>query len=418
MNRVLRQGVVGPLVARLVKTWSNRTMVEGIAAPEYENLITDLKKLRERGVTNLRRLELPALAQAVRACGDVDPDDPVRAPAIEALVRRAVQDLNGDDLERLAGLLFLLEPGTRDYTPAEARRYAADEVGIPWETLRKTPQERVISQMAEMILNRIHDHRMRLARLEQQRRIPASTRLAVKWLERFEAYYRIWTPVNGLGGDLTAYRSTLLGPDRLYDHIDEDGDEYTQEIQATGYITFAIYFFAAYLEHVRRFGVSHGGLWLLSDEPTGQEVADAIYRIEWHSPNNERDNSFLRTIYRESGDERHEFLNRLADSKIGMAIHDDWQDWASECQCTWEPPDEPRPEYFPTHRNHPGIDPKCGLHLMVTACGDFCQLIDEGWFRLQDWYSIDRKAERGISGDELFKRYPPKRPSGNARSLA
>lgn len=26
---------------------------------------------------------------------------------------------------------------------------------------------------------------------------------AVAWLERFEAYYRVWAPVSGIGGDLT-----------------------------------------------------------------------------------------------------------------------------------------------------------------------------------------------------------------------
>ena len=112
-------------------------------------------------------------------------------------------------------------------------------------------------------------------------------------------------------------------------------------------------------------------------------------------------------MLRDSHGGRHEFLNRLAASKIGMDIHDDWQQWASECECTWEHPEDPA-EVFPTRHNHPGIDKNCGLHLMVEACGDYCILIDEDWFRIQDWYSIDRKPELGISGEELYKRHPVK----------
>jgi len=378
-----------------------------LPAPEYDAVVEDLNRVRVNGITNLRRLDLPALSSAVYACAEVEPGERVTAPAIESLLRRAISDLNGERLRFVAGLLFLLNPGSRDYAPAEARRYAAEEVGLSFHRFRREPEKRIIGQIAEMILNRIHNHRMRLQRLEEQRRTPDSTRLAVKWLERFEAYYRIWTPVYKLGADLTAYRSTLLDPDRPYDNYDNDGDEYSQEIQAKGYITTALFAHAAYLEHVRRFTISHGGLWLFSDEPAGLEISDAIYRIGWHSPNNDRDESFLTMMYRDADGDLHDFLNRLAASSIGMGLQREWQEWADECQCTWEHTEDAA-EFFPTQRNHPGINNNCGLHLMVEASGDYCRLVEEDWFRLQDWYSIDSRSERGISGEELFKRYPPK----------
>jgi len=63
-------------------------------------------------------------------------------------------------------------------------------------------------------------------------------------------YFGIWTPVYALGADLTAYRQTLLDPDRSWDEPRTEGTPgYTQEDQAGGYGAFGIVSAFAGLEH-------------------------------------------------------------------------------------------------------------------------------------------------------------------------
>ena len=64
---------------------------------------------------------------------------------------------------------------------------------------------------------------------------------------------------------------------------------YSQEYQAEGYIRFALYRFASFLAEMHRFQVKRGGFWMLSDADTETKASDAIYRIGWFTPNNERD---------------------------------------------------------------------------------------------------------------------------------
>jgi hypothetical protein len=363
-----------------------------VTPPEHATLVAELELIRRKGITKLRDLNLPGLVQAARAAGDAGPDQPVDAPLIEETIRRALDDLGGGRLGEATRILFGLEPGSRAESPTDLRASAADAWGTAVETFRRDPQTTAISELADAILRRAYQHAERLAHLALERRLPTTSRLAVAWLERFEAYYRVWTPISGIAGDLCAYRSTLLEPDRPYDR--EPGTDgptdpgYSQENQAAGYLTTALWHFTRFLVERQRFISRYGGMWLLSDAQAESEVQDAIYAITWHSPNNERDDSFLRRLHERAGGELHPFRVLLETDRIARATEEEWREWAAQCHCTWNAADEVEREHFPTHRHHPGINRKCSLHAIVTACNDYTTLIDDDWTRVADWYRL------------------------------
>ncbi len=380
--------------------------VTEIDPPAFEPLVEDLKELRLEGIVGLCDLQLPSLAQASRAAGTLMTDDPPSPQALEAMLRSGLDQLGGGRLAECAELLFGLAPGTRGDTPTQLRRDAAERWGVSESRFRREPQRIVIEQLAEAILSRCHSEALRRARRNLERRLPTTSRLAVQWLERFEAMYRIWSPASGLAGDITAHASTLLDEDRPYDELDEKSGQlgYTQEHQAAGYGKSALYYYARVLTEVRRFQHRYGGLWLLSDAEAEQEVADAIYRMTWHSPTNERDDSYLRSLLTEvSSDEQHDFLTAVADDRIALAIHDEWLAWLADCDCYWEAGRGSLAEPFPTHRNHAGIDARCQPHCLVAACADYMRLNDAEWAVVADWYRLEPSPRPGVTGETLYQ---------------
>ena len=269
--------------------------------PSFDDLKNELGKIRQHGITRLRRLDLPAMTEAARACGLIRDNEEGDPPIWETLIREALDDLTATRIGEVGGLLFGLEYGTRGYEPHELRRDAAERWGVSEERFRKDPQTMILSEIAEAILRRCVAYRQRQARFDMERKLPTSSRLAVKWLERFDSYHRIWTPTYALGADLTAYRHTLIEPDRPYDDpLDvrpELPDGYTQEIQAAGYITFALFHYTEMLVELHAFRRRYGGQWLLSDPQAEEEASNAIHTIAIESSNNERDDSYLRHLY-------------------------------------------------------------------------------------------------------------------------
>ncbi len=380
-----------------------------IAPPSYDGLVAELELIRRKGIVRLRDLDLPVLVQAARAAGDAEPDQSVEAPLIEEMMRRALEDLGSGRLSETARVLFGLEPGSRAETPTDLRRSAADAWGVSEARFRRDPQTLVISELADAILRRGHRYAGRLAHLALERRLPTTSRLAVAWLERFEAYYRIWTPITGLAGDLCAYRSTLLETDRPNDR--PPGTEgpndpgYTQEIQGAGYLTTALWHYTRFLVDRQRFISRYGGMWLLSDAQAEADLQAAIYAITWHSPNNERDDSYLRGLHDQAGGELHPFRRLLETDRIAAATEVEWHDWAADCHCTWEASKEVEQEHFPTHRHHPGIDKHCSLHAIVTACNGYTTLIDDDWARVADWYRLPAIPSGIVNDREMYEEW-------------
>ena len=182
------------------------------------------------------------------------------------------------------------------------------------EAFQRRYEDNLLADIGDKILKLCEDQELRRARIQLERRNPAESRLAVQWVERFEAYYRIWTPAWALGADLTAYRSTLLDPKRPYDEYLPSGElGYTQEAQAEGYAVYALYRWAWFQWNVRQFMLTHGGMWLLSSSDAEIRVADLVYEIGWRvTVYNERDQSWLRNAISQSrGQEFDHFQSML-----------------------------------------------------------------------------------------------------------
>jgi len=378
-----------------------------ILVPTAEQLEAELAEIRRTGITGVRRLKVPALTTAARAAGRVEPHEPVGTYVIERMLRDAVVNIGGDDGE-LAATLFGLSSETRGGRPPALRQMAAENASVTVDHFRHHYEPRLRGALADQVLGEIHDYRLRLARLRLDVRIPVHSRLAIEWLARFEAMYRIWSPLTGVGNDLTAYRSTLLEEGRPWDlatnpHVVGDSDT-TQEIQAAGYVTFALAYFARFLVELRDFQVRFGGLWLLPEPQAETELRDAVYRATLNTPNNDRDHSFLRSTLSEVPDrELHLFLRALAGTDIGLDIHSRWQAWAGTCRCSWELGSRVGRAYFPTHLTHPGISDQCDMHRLIAACNDYCLILDDAWDAIADWYhDVPKPTRIDTTAEEIY----------------
>jgi hypothetical protein len=360
-------------------------------APDYEDVVADLKLLREKGLIRLRTLHLPALQRAAQACGESEQAgfDP---PAIESMLRRAVEQLGGE-LAEACCYLFGLVPGTRGWKPKDLRERAASLYQMQPETFRKEPEQLHIGQVAEKILQLCHEQRLRAERVKLERRHPADSRLAIQWLDRFEAYYRMWSPISRLGDELLAAISTRREPDTERPPWDQEGklpgsEEWKgNEDQARGYVRGALYAYAWYQLELRRFMVRHGGLWLFSDAEVEQEIADTIYKISWYTTFNMEDDSWLRRLLSQAQfEEELSFVELLRAMPIGPSVHQEWQEFAASCQCQ--------------NDEHPADN--CRVHALIQACQRYCELVDEEWYKIADWYHPDTKPRRPITGADLY----------------
>lgn len=378
--------------------------------PSENDLIDELTTVRDEGLPRLRHLNLPALTQAARIVTlDETSSNHV---VIETLLRRAAARFGGGQYGDASVALFGLDAGTRGLNSKARREIAAQAFERTYETFRKNYEPLLLEQLATQMLVLCSEQGTRDARRAAERtESPSESAMPQVWMDRFAAYYRIWSPISGLGGDLTAYRATLLEPDAVWDRrfgTDSPADPgYSKEEQAEGYASFALYHYANFEWQLRQFQTLFGGQWLLSDAEAEQAVADAVYRILWHTPWNERDQSYLRGLIAEAPDrELHSFLQTLRATDLGRTTEGEWKEWADTCACSWLAGPESEREPFPTAEHHEDISDQCQLHKVVEACGDYLDLIDEDWQRLADWYHHDDEMLRGVSAEALYERHP------------
>ncbi|MEV7008572.1 hypothetical protein [Streptosporangium sp. NPDC051022] len=115
----------------------------------HDDLVEDLRVLRERGLVRIRETPLAALTEAAGI--HLATDEPSRF-AVERLLADAVSGLGGGSLETAAAYTFGLVQGTRDWQAADRRRQAARVYGVSVERFRKHQERVVLAQVAEQIL--------------------------------------------------------------------------------------------------------------------------------------------------------------------------------------------------------------------------------------------------------------------------
>jgi hypothetical protein len=143
---------------------------DGPARPAIDDIVADLRLLRERGLVMIRHTELAALRAAaaravaagtlpagLRTAAAAATTDPPAAldtgpRAVETLVRVAVNHLDGGELGQAAVYTFGLAQGWRDRPAHDRRQRAAQEYHVSLERFRKHHEKRVIEQVAEKIM--------------------------------------------------------------------------------------------------------------------------------------------------------------------------------------------------------------------------------------------------------------------------
>lgn len=363
-------------------------MVDTTRIPSFDELFRDVQEVREAGAGRIRGKELPALRQVCALIDLADEGSTEPAP-IHHLLRSAVDQLGGGSLQETAEYSLGLTQGTGLWSSRRRREKAAEAYELTPDTFRKKPEKEVLGQVVEAILSICHEGRFRRARVEMEnKRHPADSRLTVQWVERFEAYNRIWTPVYALRANLEAALDTY--EEEAADHYpwDPSSDEpYDPIRQAHGYARSALYNYVQYLLELKRFKSLYGGLWLMSDAETEEAVSDAIYRIGWHNDINDEDESFLR---RHLADVRHEekehFWQVVLSFSTGRKVMKQW---------------------------HAMVEKGIGLRtteersesqvwLLMEACQEYCDLVDMDWHKIADWYQPASKPSPGVSGKTLY----------------
>jgi hypothetical protein len=358
-----------------------------LAVPRFEALLTDLRLIREKGLGKLRHYRVPALHAAARIC-DLTTEQQQQPAAIEGLLRLALAELAGGTEADAAEADLGLAQGTKLLPSGVRRSKAAAIYGFSVDHFRKHYELSLFEQVAEAVLTVCREGQLRQTRTQMEQRHPADSRLAVQWVERFEAYYRIWTPVYALAANLEAAVSTRRDEPAEHAPWDPNSTEfYDPEDQADGYGRYALYAYTKFQLEVKRFGTRYGGLWLLSDVEVEGQVVDAVYRIGWHNCLNEDDDSWLRRFL---ADSRHEepqhFAQMLRATSIGSQTLQEWQQHVAGCDCA------------AVEQGEEG----CQVHATIRACRDYCDLIDQDWLKIADWYRPGSTPRRGISGAMLY----------------
>lgn len=365
-------------------------MTTGEVTPTFDEVLDDVLSVRAEGIGRLRALQPQALRRMAVLCDLTDGLDAEPAPIVR-LLRNAVDTLGGGSVQEAAEYSLGLYPGTALWSSGQRRRNAAEQYGLVAETFRKKPERELLGLVAEAILEQAHDARLRQAKVAMEtRRHPADSRLAVQWVERFEAYYRIWTPVSGLAAAIEAAISHYQ--DEPLPHLpwDKNSEQAYDPVEyARSQAREALHFYVQFLLELKRFISKHGGLWLASDPDTEQAIADAVYRIGWHNDFFRDDEAWLRRQLASSGgEELDHFWGIVLAFPRGQALHSQWQRQIAMAADAHT--DEQRAASQP--------------HLMMAACQDYLTLIDRQWDEIADWYHLPRSTVVTADGAKLYNR--------------
>jgi hypothetical protein len=365
-------------------------MVGQTSAIRFDDVMIDLATLRDRGSGYIRDLALPTLSRGAVLMDLADGDAEERPAAISSLLRDAADRLGGGVWQEAAEYSLGLVRGTQRWSKSARRAAAANLFDRKPDTYRKSQELEVLRQMADAILELCHEARLRRSRIDMEnRRHPADSRLAVQWVERFEAYNKLWTPAYALSANLEAALQVYLDEPAPHPPWDPNSDSpYVPAELAQHYARAALYNLVEFQLEVKRFRSKHGGLWLMSDAETETKVSDAVYRIEWHNNLTSEDESWLR---RHLADSRHEefeqFWKLILTFVDGVRIHDKWQNLVRDSVGLTTDKEKQHSQVW----------------LTIQACKDYMEWVDADWLKIADWYRPGSSPVRGVSASGLYQ---------------
>lgn len=343
-----------------------------------ELLAQELAQALPGGLSLKSLTEMPTLValEIVRAKAvSSDPED-LAAAALGILGEACVQ-VDGTQHGALATLLAVT-PSTRGTGISERRRQAAEILHISADRVRKDREEKLVARLADELVVLDRTFQLRRKQREDAPSAPES-RLNINWLERHEAYRRIWSPVSGLKNDLLV----LLG----YLRHNRDAGVGLTEANIDSPVPWPdladramnlMWQRAKFTQAVDDFIADFGGLWLMSDPQQESKAAEAIYQIDFNGPCGEADDSWLRLQLKSSAHgELDDFIDVVYADPRGKDMQEVFLRWSDACRCS---PDE-------------GVSPKpsCSVHAWLAACQQYIRLIDEDWDKVADWYRSQRR---------------------------
>ena len=365
---------------RPVKQDSRGGAVDAAGASSEGELREELLYLRKRqGLADRGRLRgrpLPRLRQiatTIRHRKAEDDLDPLR-DVYDVLVE-TIQEQRGQSLTILAGE-FALSSQVVGEDLNDRRRSLAALLAADVKTIARRGDS-LLWSLTYRLLERSTESRLRVAHGHMEAGQPVDGALAVDWLDRFEHYYRMWTPLSGLRNDINAALEWgATRPDRPL---------------PAQYRTGPLYYYASFLLELRRFEQDRGGLWLLADAEDEIAVADLAYHVTWHMPVSDDHASWLRRLLaQQPGREQHPFTAGLTTEPVGRTLLARLDRWLGRCACGSGPDSE-----------------HCEVHELLADADTFIQLIDRNWYRIADWYRL-APARLGSQGDlrgDLGRRY-------------
>jgi hypothetical protein len=146
-----RRGPTGSGLSHKHAFGTIRAMRDDVTVPSHDELVRDLRLVRERGLGRLRRYAVPALRVAAQIQGLTTSDEQEPA-AIETVLRRAVALVGGGRSEQAAELTLGLAQGTKLWSATDRRRAAARAQGVSVERFRKGYEPPIVELIAENVL--------------------------------------------------------------------------------------------------------------------------------------------------------------------------------------------------------------------------------------------------------------------------
>lgn len=350
-----------------------------LQTPSREELMSELASQLRLGITTKTLLGCPTiLGLAVVRANAASDDEQDRAVAARELLGQLALKVDGERNGPVATLLGMAT-ATRGSLLKDRRELVAGQLYISPAHLRTSGREgRLMEALADELYAADSGYRRRQRhRLTPEQAAPDS-RLGINWLERHQAYRRVWTPLYAMRNDVWVLLKFLREAADGHDTVDR--------------LMNIAWRWAQFQTELARFLADYGGLWLLADVDSEYAAADAIQQAEFLVPLGETDDSWLRLILKGSEQgELDRFIDRMKSEEQGLEVLAVLDTWAKKCPCSLIKPD---PDNCPVHR-------------WIAAVDEFTQLINEDWLAVADWYRLDPDNPiGGASIDELWRERP------------
>jgi hypothetical protein len=334
--------------------------------PTAEELVVELDALvRRRGAPQLQDCR-SLLTLSCIASRSAEDSPHVGAAALTDLLPQVAARLRDPPRSKAALALLSLDGPLVRASPGTRRQAAANALGMKQaESFRRRHEQPLLADLGAAFVAVENAYRVRSRRSDE-----------IDWLLRFESYYRIYTPIAGLRGDLLV----LLRTQR------ERPDEFDYLIAQLG---SSLWFYARLLRQLERFVDEHGGLWLFSDSDVETDVANAVQHLLRHPDRTQHDDSWLRlALGATPAQDLDPFLERLVADARGAAILESWVAWCRSCACPAGPPLR-----------------DCEVHAVLEACQTYIEVLDRETVQLGQPYREQLRAIPAEDITDLIKRF-------------